>query len=318
LKTLFIGSTLFGIKCLEAIKGISDVEVVGILTAPQHFSISYAPDGVKNVIHTDFSDIANELNCPLLNLNGKMSDLSLLGEVETLKPDNIIVAGWHHMIPQSWLRRWPTYGLHASMLPAYSGGAPLVWAIINGERWTGVSFFRFNDGVDAGPVVGQQRIRIERRDDIQSLYQKVTEASVQLIESELPRILNGTARLSTQDESKRTLYRQRNPEDGSLVHVLTRRQTRDFVRAQTSPYPGAFIEFGTFRLMIWELGNSRPAFSRRPDQTKCQLRKQKLFIRTRRTWVEALRFSVVVIGEETPKVLVGEDAVNLLRMSLAK
>jgi methionyl-tRNA formyltransferase len=82
-----------------------------------------------------------------------MNEPGLFQTVTSWNPDAFLVAGWYHMIPKIWRNLAPAYGLHASLLPDYSGGAPLVWAMINGETKTGVTLFQMDDGVDSGPIV---------------------------------------------------------------------------------------------------------------------------------------------------------------------
>jgi len=63
--------------------------------------------------------------------------------------------------------------MHASLLPDYSGGAPLVWAMINGEKRTGITLFQMGDGVDSGPIVGQAEEPILDNDTIETLYARI-------------------------------------------------------------------------------------------------------------------------------------------------
>ena len=308
-----MGSTSFGLQCLEAIQKNSLIEIVGVLTAKRQFAISYAPTGVENVNHADYSKISQALNCPLLCLEAKMSDPSLLSSIEELKADAVLVAGWHHMVPQAWLQRWPTYGLHASLLPKYSGGAPLVWAMINGEKWTGVTLFKFSEGVDTGPVVSQKRVRIRRGDNIASLYQRITRVSIEILNSELPNISVGTQELKNQNEKKRTIFRQRNPEDGRLPQRLNSKQTRNFVRAQTKPYPGAFIEFGQYRLTMWRLGSIRPALRQIPDELPFRVRGGRVFLRCKMSWISVEDFSLGVVLEDSTNEFESDQTMKILQ-----
>jgi len=77
------------------------------------------------------------------------------------------------MIPKTWLDKWPTFGIHASLLPKYAGGAPLVWAMIEGSRKVGVTLFQFDRGVDSGPIIAQQEIHVSRRDNISTVLRRL-------------------------------------------------------------------------------------------------------------------------------------------------
>jgi len=143
-------------------------------------------------------------------------------------------------------------GLHASLLPKYRGGAPLVWATINGEAETGVTFFHFADGVDDGDIIGQARFAIDPEDDISSLLAKASNASIGLLSEYVPLLGAGTAPRKVQDHTQATSVPQRKPQDGQINwHQLPARQAFDWVRAQTHPYPGAFTFLGEEKVTIW-------------------------------------------------------------------
>lgn len=252
---VFLGSNNFSLRCLDLLLSLQDIIVTGVVTAPEQFSISYRPRGVVNVLHGDVQGYCRSMDLPCQVINRGMKDEGLFEKVRNWQPDVFVVAGWHHMIPQDWLEYAPAYGLHASLLPDYSGGAPLVWAIINGENETGITLFKFADGVDNGPIVGQARTEIRDEDNIATLYARVEELGLELLEEYLPKLADGTAKLQLQDESKRRIFPQRGPEDGMIDWSWSARGIYNFVRAQTRPYPGAFTTWKGRLIKIW---SSRP------------------------------------------------------------
>jgi methionyl-tRNA formyltransferase len=146
-------------------------------------------------------------------------------------------------------------GIHASLLPRYRGGAPLVWAIINGETTTGVSLFYLSDGVDDGDLIAQQEIAIGPDDDIAAVYGRATEASLGLLRRYVPLLREGRAPREPQDHRQATHVPQRRPEDGLIAwDRQSARQAHDWVRAQTRPYPGAYAFFGGERVTVWRAG----------------------------------------------------------------
>lgn len=252
MKLIFVGSTRFGLRCFDASLAIPNIKIVGVVTAPKTFSISYRPDGVTNVLYADIAARARSNGIPVTIVDGPMSKPSLLSLIAELKPDAFLVSGWYHMIPKNWRAIAPAYGLHASLLPDYSGGAPLVWAIINGETKTGITLFQMDDGVDSGPIVGQKAEPILPDDTIATLYARIEDRGLELIREMLPRLASGTLELRPQDEAKRRIMSQRTPEDGLIdwskdAHVVDR-----YIRAQTRPYPGAFSYFNGRPLYIWK------------------------------------------------------------------
>jgi len=248
---VFIGTTRFGLRCLEAIAALPQCRVVGAVAAPPEFPISYRPDGVRNVLHADVPGFCEARAIPCALLAAGMNEPALLERVRGWRPDAFLVAGWYHMVPRAWREIAPAYGLHASLLPDYSGGAPLVWAMINGERETGITLFQLAGGIDDGPIVAQAATEIRPDDTIATLYERIERLGVGLVEAELPRIADGSAVPVAQDESRRRIFPQRGPEDGLIDWALPAARIRDFVRAQTRPYPGAFARAGGATVTIW-------------------------------------------------------------------
>jgi len=251
LRLIFIGASKFGLKCLQRALKVPDLRVVGVVTADQTFTISYAPSGVTNVLHADLASLAASHGIPVLRLRDSMSDRELLSSVEALLPDAFLVVGWYHMIPRRWREVAPAFGLHASLLPDYSGGAPLVWAMINGESKTGVTLFQMDDGVDSGPIAAQAEEPIRSDDTIATLYARIEERGLELLDRTLPLLIAATLHLEPQPCSGRRVMPQRSPEDGRIDWTRDASFIDRWIRAQTRPYPGAFTEFEGQRLIVW-------------------------------------------------------------------
>lgn len=251
MRVVFIGASSFGLKCLETIYQLPGLSIVGLITNPKNFSISYSEKPVTNVLHADFVAWASNHALPCFEMARTMHDESLHSWVRSLVPQLFVVVGWYHMVPKSLREIAPAIGLHASLLPNYSGGAPLVWAMINGEDRTGITLFRMDDGVDSGPIVGQAEELIRNDDTIASLYARIEERGIELLRQHLPALAGGRAGFRVQEERGRRVFPQRSPADGWIdwnqdVVVIDR-----FIRAQTRPYPGAFTSLDGQPLSIW-------------------------------------------------------------------
>lgn len=251
MRLVFIGASGFGLSCLDLIRSLNCCEIAGVVTAPRKFSISYRPQGVDNVLHADFNAYCNEKGIPCATIDGGMKSDSLFTVVAQWKPDAFMITGWYHLIPSSWRRLAPAYGLHASLLPDYSGGAPLVWSIINGEECAGITLFQMDDGVDSGPIVSQSDTRIREEDTIATLYERIEHLGLALVAKYLPGLATGSIVLREQDESKRRVFPQRSPEDGRIDWGNSDEAIYNFIRAQTRPYPGAFTSWEGKDLKVW-------------------------------------------------------------------
>ena len=251
MRIVFFGASALGYRCCEQL--IADGhQVVGLFTIPRDFRISYSPGApVRNVLHRDFHSLGEAHGIPVISVEGRMA--SFADQLAALKPDLLVVVGWYYMVPASLRALAPLgcVGIHGSLLPRYRGGAPLVWALINGERETGMTLFHFTDGVDDGDIVGQIAFPVGTRDTIADLLAKGEAASLQLIVEYIPRFANGTAPRVPQDHSQATVVPQRSPDDGEIDWNWDAAHIDRFIRAQTRPYPGAFTVINGKRVRIW-------------------------------------------------------------------
>lgn len=243
MKIVFFGATTFSKEVfVELIE--NKFSISSVFTIPQEFNISYSKEKVKNYNYSDIEFLCKEKNIPCYYIDSaetgkKTTDYFDL--ISDIKPDIILVMGWYYMVPKKIrdIAKYGAWGIHASMLPDYAGGAPLVWAIINGETETGVTLFKLEDGVDDGDIIVQQKISIEENDTIKEVYEKVTIVSKKILVDAIKNI--NSIKFLPQDKSRIKIYPQRKPDDGELDLTKPAKQLYDFVRAQSSPYPGAFI-----------------------------------------------------------------------------
>ena len=249
MRIIFVGASKFGEKILFRLCKIRGIQIAGIITGKENFSISYNENGVKNVLYTPFNNWRQQ-GIEVITMDRNPKEDWILEKIRRWNPDCFIVAGWYHMVPKIWRDIAPAYGMHASLLPKYSGGAPLVWAIINGEEKTGITLFQMDGGVDSGPIVGQKEVSIGKQETIFSLYEKIEKKAIELIEEYVPKISSKKFLTSVQDESQRQVWPQRCPEDGFISYPMEVEYMERFVRAQTK-HPGAFIRIDDTKLKIW-------------------------------------------------------------------
>lgn len=120
--------------------------------------------------------------------------------------DLIVTCAYGQFIPQKVLMA-PTYGsinIHASLLPKLRGGAPIHWAIIQGEKETGISIMRMVKKMDAGAVMAQRKVNIEADDTMGDVYEKLKVCGAQLLHESIPQLIDGSAHFVEQEEEKAT------------------------------------------------------------------------------------------------------------------
>lgn len=249
---VFLGASSLGLQCCRLIIEKKLANVCGIYTIPKKFEISYSDKPVENVNFADFHELGKEFGIPVTDVTGKMGSYS--ESIKSLKPDLIVVIGWYYKIPESILKIAPKgcVGMHASLLPLYRGGAPLVWAIINGENKTGLTFFYLDSGIDNGDIIAQHEIEINNNDYIKDILAKVNHTALNILTEYLPLLAAGNSPRIKQDESLATYFPQRKPEDGEINWSWDVKKIKDFIRAQSKPYPGAFTIINGKKITIWD------------------------------------------------------------------
>ena len=153
------------------------------------------------------------------------------------------------------------FNIHGSLLPKYRGRTPHVWAIINNEEETGITIHEIDRSCDTGPILSQVRIPIDPDDTGFTLLQKYYSLYPTMIEEVLQKIERDTLTFTHQDESKATYFGKRTPEDGRIDWNWQKERIRNWVRAQASPYPGAFTYLGGKRIIIDKVSYSDYSYS---------------------------------------------------------
>ncbi|MNF33937.1 Bifunctional polymyxin resistance protein ArnA [compost metagenome] len=173
--------------------------------------------------------------------------------IAKLDPDYIFSFYYRNLLSEQLLATASkgAFNLHGSLLPRYRGRAPVNWVLVNGETETGVTLHRMVKRADAGAIVAQQKVAIERSDTALSLHGKLRTAAADLLRDTLPALLQGKTSETPQDESRATLFGRRTPADGKLAWARPAEELFNLVRAVTQPYPGAFCAVGEHKLIVW-------------------------------------------------------------------
>ena len=174
--------------------------------------------------------------------------------IAKLNPEYIFSFYYRNLLSEPLLAtaRKGAFNLHGSLLPKYRGRAPANWVLVNGETETGVTLHRMVKRADAGAILAQQKVTIERTDTGLSLHAKLREAATALLRDALPQLAQGKLSETAQDESKATYFGRRTAADGKLDWKKPAEQLFNLVRAVTQPYPGAFCAVGEHKLIVWQ------------------------------------------------------------------
>jgi methionyl-tRNA formyltransferase len=161
--------------------------------------------------------------------------------IRAMGPEAIVVAAYGQILPKDLLVL-PRYGcinIHASLLPAYRGAAPVNWAIINGEARSGITIMQMDEGLDTGAILAQESIPIGPGDTAGGLTEKLSELGSRLIVDTLARIEAGGVAEVPQDPARATMAPLLRKEDGLIDWRMAAPEIHNRVRG-LSPWPGAY------------------------------------------------------------------------------
>ncbi len=249
MRTLLLGGTDLTLAVATRMRECG-IPPVGVVYVGQRFNISYSPRGVNNLRFANIVDWCRQSGVPH-RLYEKPAGIRAFAS--DLGADFCLAAGWYHMVPADLRNVFPlgAAGLHASLLPRLRGGAPLNWAILSGEKETGITLFALGDGIDDGPVYGQERFPIGPQTTIADLVQDAERGALTLVERCLPHIADGTLKPRPQT-GEPSYCLQRIPEDGRIDWRRPASDIDRLVRAVSRPYSGAFSSFDGDRVIIWD------------------------------------------------------------------
>ena len=189
LRIVFMGTPEFAVASLRRL--VEDgYNVVAVVTTPDK------PAGRGQKIHeSDVKVAARELGLPILQPE-KLKSEEFVAAMRELNPDLGIVIAFRMLPEVIWtMPRLGTFNLHASLLPQYRGAAPINWAIMNGEKESGITTFLLNHEIDKGAIIGQQRMPILPEDNVGTLYDKLMTAGCDLVVETVEKIAEGGERV---------------------------------------------------------------------------------------------------------------------------
>ena len=195
IRIVFMGTPEFAVPSLKALVE-GGYNVVGVVTTPDR----QAGRGLK-VHECDVKVAARELGIETILQPEKLRDEQFLTELEALKPDLGIVIAFRMLPEVVWaMPRFGTFNLHASLLPQYRGAAPINWAVMNGDKETGVTTFFLKHEIDTGEVIQQVKVPIADTDNVEIVYDKLMMLGGDLVLETVDAILNGTVKSIPQEE----------------------------------------------------------------------------------------------------------------------
>ncbi len=242
LRAAFFGSPAFAVPCLDALTHVADV--VAVFSQPDRPAgrgMKLRPPAVKVR--------ALELGLPV-HQPTKMRDGTVAAQLRELELDVALVVAYGRILPRPILDapRMGCVNVHASLLPRWRGAAPIQWAIASGDRTTGVSLMKLDEGMDTGPVITMDETPIAPNETTADLGERLSAMGAAMVERDLPGYVGGELEPKAQ-EGEATHARLLTKEDGRLDFRWSAQQVHDRVRAM-HPWPGAYTTDQGERLKV--------------------------------------------------------------------
>ena len=240
-----MGTPDFAVPSLEALLK-SDDQVVGVVTQPDR------PKGRgQEVIAPPVKVVCRREGIPVLQPL-KLKDPTFLEALRQWKPDLITVTAFGRILPPVILTLPPRgcINVHESLLPKYREARPVQWAVIRGERETGITTMLMNEGMDTGAMLLQERVVIRPDDTAGTLAPRLAEVGGRLLVETLRQLKAGTLSPQQQDDALATMAPLLKKEDGLIDWTLAATGIANRVRG-LSPWPGAYTHVNGERWVLW-------------------------------------------------------------------
>jgi methionyl-tRNA formyltransferase len=213
-------------------------------------------DTSKHGWQPSLGEAARARGCTLLQPE-RVNEASVLERVADHRPDLLLSVYYTQIFRPAFLALFdgPAVNFHPSLLPRHRGTAPLIWAMVEGDAEVGVTVHELTPGVDDGPIVAQQRLRVADDDTGYSLQLKIAHVARDLAASLLDRLIAGQGLGPTRPQAGAgSHHRKRDPSVNHIDWAQPRVRVRNIVRALAPPLPGAYTIVGGKTLVLEAVG----------------------------------------------------------------
>ena len=248
MRILFMGTPDFATESLKALYE-KKYDIIGVVT-----NIDKPKGRGMKLIPSDVKKYAMDKGLKIYQPNKIRNNLEFLEEVKRLNPDLICVVAYGKILPQELLDI-PKYGcvnVHGSLLPEYRGAAPIQWAVLNGDKKTGVTTMFMNAGMDTGDMILKEEVEIGDDETTGELWQRLSKIGAKLLIKTVEQIKNGT------------VTRIPQPEEGTMAPMLSKEmakidwekktatEIKNLVRG-LNPIMGAYSYVNNKKIKFWKV-----------------------------------------------------------------
>ena len=246
MRIIFMGTPDFSVGTLEALVEAGH-EVVLAVTQPDK------PKGRgKEMQFTPVKECALRHGIPVFQPK-KVRDPECVEELKKYQADVCVVIAFGQILPKEILEMTP-YGcinVHASLLPSYRGAAPIQWAVIRGEKISGVTTMQMDEGLDTGDMLEKTEIILDEKETGGSLHDKLAEAGAKLCVHTLDKLVQGDLTPQKQGESPTDYARMLDKKLGDINWEQSAVEIERLIRG-LNPWPSAYTDWNGKTMKIWE------------------------------------------------------------------
>ncbi|MFJ9910600.1 methionyl-tRNA formyltransferase [Actinacidiphila glaucinigra] len=260
MRVVMFGYQTWGHRTLQALLE-SDHEVVLVVTHPRSEHV------YEKIWDDSVAELAEKHGVPVL-LRNRPDDAELLETIKAAAPDIIVANNWRTWLPPEIFDLPPhgTLNVHDSLLPAYAGFSPIIWALVNGEERVGVTAHRMDGELDAGDILLQRSVPVGPDDTATDLFHRTCDLIAPLVHESLDRIASGRAEWTPQDRTRASFFHKRSVEDSRIDWTWPAEDLERLVRAQSDPYPNAFTYHRGERIRIVSAAVSQARYGGTPGR----------------------------------------------------
>ncbi len=249
MRVVFMGTPDFARESLEAIYNAGH-EIVTVITNPDR------PKGRgMKMVSTPVKEYAQEKGLKIEQPEKIKNNEEIINKIKELNPEVICVVAYGKILPKEILEipKKGCINVHGSLLPKYRGAAPIQWAVLNGEKTTGITTMYMDVGMDTGDIILKEEVQIGEDETTGELWERLSKIGGNLLVKTLSKIEEGTAPRTKQEESEATIAPMLNKEMAKIDwENKTAQEIKNLVRG-LNPIMGAYTFLNGKKIKFWKV-----------------------------------------------------------------
>ena len=279
MRIVFMGTPDFAKESLEALYNANH-EIVAVVTNPDR------PKGRgMKMISTPVKEFAESKNLQVFQPERIRNNEEIINKIKELTPDVICVVAYGKILPEEIIPMYGAINVHGSLLPKYRGAAHIQWAVLNGDKTTGITTMYMDKGMDTGDMILQEEVEIGENETTGELWNKLAKLGAKLLVETLEKIETGTAPRTKQNDSEATIAPMLKKEMAKIDwKSKTAEEIKNLVRG-LNPIMGAYAFLNGKKIKFWKVevsDDETNGTNQKPGTVLVSDSKKGLYIQTKK------------------------------------